>query len=361
MEVRYLELGGLCARNGWAVDVVTIGIDDSPPSEEVAGMSVHRLVFSSDYKRPNARLRRNPRIMWQFAMKVRRHLQDHTYEAVVFNIFPLLPQLVSSIPPDTVAVVDWCEHRSGGLWAAINLLISRSTRKHICVSDSLKHLLSKRYRLRDVESIPSGVFTRQFSVSPNKSGVLFFGRLSQHKRPAEAIEAVILARKQGFSGHLTVAGGGPLLPELKAKYAHLDFIRILGRVSDREKSQLFADHHLHVLPSVREGFPVSVAESMASGTPTITTNHMDNGTVSVLRQYRSGLVVEPGPDAIAKAIIRLTKNPEEWREYHRSCLEGSAELDWQHVYEKFVHHLGVPNTSEETLGDTVQKSLARTF
>ncbi|HMF76528.1 MAG TPA: glycosyltransferase family 4 protein [Bryobacteraceae bacterium] len=339
-EVRYLELGGLFVKNGWAVDVVTIGSRESDAKQQIDGMTVHRLIRSSTYRRPDARLRRDPKIMWSFALEVKRHLRKHHYNAVLFNIWPLLPQLISRVPRNTVAVVDWCEHRSGVAWATANTLISRSTRKHICVSEGLKRLLSKRYRIRDIESIPSGIFTGQYSVSANKSGLLFFGRLSHHKRPEEAISATILAREHGFREHLTVAGGGPLLDELKSKYGHLDFIRILGRVSDEEKLNLFASHRLHILPSVREGFPRTVAESMASGTPTITTNHADNGTVGVVQQYRAGVVVEPGAGQIADAVLQLTNNTEEWHGYHRSGLDGSAELDWQRVYDKFIHHLG---------------------
>ncbi len=338
-EVRYLELGGLFVQNGWTVDVLTIGFDESPEREVVNGMTVQRLVRTDSYKRPDAKMRRDPGAIMKFAFAVRNHLSAHHYDAVVYNIWPLLPQVLCGNPKGSVSVVDWCEHRSGMFWKAMNILQARSMNKHISVSESLKDVLRSQYSIKDIECIPSGIFTKDYYCPAEKSGVLFFGRLSLHKRPEEAIQAMMLARDAGYKEHLTVAGGGPLLGELKAKYGHLEYIKILGRVSDEEKISLLATHKLHVLPSIREGFPRTVAEAMASGTPTITTNHPDNGTVGVVNQYSAGIVVEPGPEAVAAGILRLVNSPEELNFYKESGLRRSPELDWQQVYEKLVTHL----------------------
>lgn len=349
-EVRYLELGGLFARNGWIVEVVTIGFDASPAFEIIDGIAVHRLVHTDKYKRPGAKLRRDPGAIWRFSFKVRKHLRENRYDAVIFNLWPLLPQVVCTIPKpwasDTVTLIDWCEHRSGRFWNAMNHLQSRSTPKHISVSEGLKTLLCSRYGIKDIECIPSGIFVKDYHAGDFKSGVLFFGRLSAHKRPEEAIQAVMLAHDRGFKEHLTVAGGGPQLEELKTKYGHLDYVRILGRVSDAEKLALFSSHRIHLLPSIREGFPRTVAESMASGTPTITSNHPDNGTVDVVRQYSAGVVVDPGPEAMAQAILRLSSDTAELDGYRQAGLNQCAELDWQRVYEKFLGHLQKQTSGE---------------
>ena len=353
-EVRYLELGGLFVRNGWSVDVVTIGFDTSPAEEKIQGMHVRRLLFTDGYRRPDAKLRRDPVAICKFAFQVRKHLRENRYDVVMFNLWPLLPQMIHGIPKawakDTVTLVDWCEHRSGSFWNAMNTLQSRSTPKHISVSEGLKRLLATRYGIGDIECIPSGIFVREYRVDEHKAGVLFFGRLSHHKRPEEAIQAMIIAHEKGYGEHLTVAGGGPQLDELREKYSHLDYVRILGRVSDAQKLDLFAKHRIHVLPSIREGFPRTVAESMASGTPTITTDHQDNGTVGVVRQYSVGMVVAPGAKSVAEAILHLANSPEEWQRYHQAGLDHSAELDWQRVYEKFIKHLFQQPTVDQTSG-----------
>lgn len=340
-EIRYLELGGVFAANGWKVEVVTIGIDPALPDiEDIAGLSVHRLVCEDAYKRPNSRMRRNPATILKFAWKVRNRLRTHRYDVVIFNLFPLLPQIFAAVPRGTVALVDWCEHRSNGFWPGLNRLLSRSTDKHISVSEGVKTILTERYGIDDIACIPSGIFAQNYKSHPNKRGVLFFGRLSAHKRPEEAIRAVILARERGFTEHLTLAGGGPLADELKGRYGHLEFVRIVGRVSDEEKLKLLGEHRLYLLPSVREGFPRTVAEAMASGTPTITTNHPDNGTVDVVRQYGCGVVVEPGPESIAQAICSLTEDSAQWLRFSELGLSNSGALDWQCVYDKLIEHIG---------------------
>jgi hypothetical protein len=142
-EIRYMELGGIFVGNGWQVHVATIGIDrDTPKVEEVQGISVRRLLRDHNYKRPNSTLRRNPVAILKFAWKVRRYLHANRYDLVIFNLWPVLPQIVADIPAHTVALVDWCEHRNNGLWPRLNQLLSRSTGKHICVSEGLRRILS---------------------------------------------------------------------------------------------------------------------------------------------------------------------------------------------------------------------------
>ncbi len=361
MEVRYLDLGRVFIENDWQVDVVTIGSDSNlPERESIDGISVQRLVRTDSYKRPNSKLRRSPTAILEFSWKVRAHLKKNHYDVVIFNIWPLLPQLFAAIPAGTVAMVDWCEHRSTGLWPVLNRILSRATTKHISVSDHVKSTLMESYGIRDIACIPSGLFLRNFHSSSAKSGVLFFGRLAAHKRPEEAIRAVIRARELGFTEHLTVAGDGPEAADLRERYGHLDFIRIIGRVSNEAKYKLFAEHRIHLLPSIREGFPITVAEAMASGMPTITTKHPDNGTVAVVRQYRCGLVVEPGPESIAQAICRLAADGIEWRALSEQGLAGSAELDWEKVFRKLLTHAGLvslPDAEFELIGSRPFASL----
>ena len=254
-EVRFQELAGLFAQHGWDVEVLTIASKPGLAAEEDIGrVRVRRLITDHRYQRPLPGLRRNPLTIARFAWAVRRHLQAAPCDVAVFNQWPLLPQMIA---PRTLplTVNDWCEHRSGWLWKAINSLLARSTDKHICVSEGLRQLLEERYRLGNAEAVPSGIFRDIYRPAAEKTGILFFGRLSEHKHPEDAVKAVIRARERGLQDHLTIAGGGPLLETLTARYGHLPFVRILGRVSDEQKLELFSTHRIYVLPSEREGFP----------------------------------------------------------------------------------------------------------
>jgi glycosyltransferase involved in cell wall biosynthesis len=65
-----------------------------------------------------------------------------------------------------------------------------------------------------------------------------------------------------------------------------------------------------VLSSRCEGFGDVIVESMAVGTPVITTD-CPYGPGEIVRDDREGLLVPPGdPDALARAIVRLAQDGE---------------------------------------------------
>jgi len=60
-----------------------------------------------------------------------------------------------------------------------------------------------------------------------------------------------------------------------------------------------------VLPSIREGFSITVVEANAAGLPVITTSHPDNAARDLIRHGVNGLLVEPTAEDIAEAILKV--------------------------------------------------------
>ena len=115
-----------------------------------------------------------------------------------------------------------------------------------------------------------------------------------------------------------IAGAGDLDSELRARVtaAHIDYrVRFLGNLSQDEIAAWLATADMAVVPSVRDdsgnvdGLPNIVLETMASGTPLITTPA--GGIASVVEHGRTGLVVpERSAAALAEAILTLARDPE---------------------------------------------------
>ncbi len=110
--------------------------------------------------------------------------------------------------------------------------------------------------------------------------VLFLGRIQNLKGIEELIDAIILLKKYrqlnkfNFSivGHENKTGYIKRLKEkLKKCNVPLDNISFLGRVTGKDKFELYANHDVYTLPSYTEGCPNSLLEALASGLFCITT------------------------------------------------------------------------------------------
>ena len=124
--------------------------------------------------------------------------------------------------------------------------------------------------------------------------LVFAGRLALPKSLEVGIEA---ARRAGVA--LAIAGDGPERERLEA----LGHARFLGPLPREQVLELFRAGDASLLSSSWENFPHSVVESLAAGTPVISTRV--GGVPEVVHDGENGLLVEPNDaDALADAIRR---------------------------------------------------------
>ena len=336
-EVRYRELSRHLVAAGHTVEVLTIATEkDSPVSEVYEGVTIRRLTSSLSYRRPNRLFAREPlTIMW-FSILVFLYFFRHTQDCVIFNQWPLLPQLMCGHMCRGVTLVDWCEHRSGALYRIAFSLVSKSTNRHIAVSAALRALLIAKYGIRSILTVPSGIECSLYKSHAVKEGMLFLGRLAAHKHPELVLAAVKLVQQSGLRMSLTIAGDGPLRALVDSQAHGLPYVHVVGAISEEEKRRLFGSAWLHLLPSEREGFPRTVAEAMACGTPTLTVSSPDNGGKDVVVAFNSGIVSEPNPQSLAEAIIALARDTATWQELSNCGLRASRNLDWGQVSQELI-------------------------
>ena len=137
--------------------------------------------------------------------------------------------------------------------------------------------------------------------------LLYIGRVVRDKGLYEALEGLKAAQARGVRANLVIAGSGPEEQSLKRfaeKQGLCGTVAFAGPVFGEGKLQLLAAADVFLLPSYREGLPYALLESMAAGTPVITTRV--GGIPDVVIDGVNGLFV-PRRDAlsIARAIITL--------------------------------------------------------
>lgn len=151
-----------------------------------------------------------------------------------------------------------------------------------------------------------GNFVSDFAEAPaTKQGyALYLGRLSAEK----GLITLLTAARSVPELPLTIAGAGPLEADLRRAIGEpgLDHIDLVGHVAGETKRRLIAEALCTVVPSEwYENFPLSVAESMALGTPVIVSRI--GGLPDLVEHGHTGLLFPPGDTvALAECLRRMS-------------------------------------------------------
>lgn len=151
---------------------------------------------------------------------------------------------------------------------------------------------------------------RQLGVDPDTFVIGYHGRLAPEKRVhvlIEALAALKAAERTPFSAVLV--GEGWKRRELEALVAARGLsgtVRFTGWQADPSAAVRAFD--CAVLPSLAEGFPLGLMESMASGSVCIA--HPMSSTATLLRSGENGYLVDlQDPAVLAEALSRVLSSP----------------------------------------------------
>ena len=168
-------------------------------------------------------------------------------------------------------------------------------------------------------------------------------RLVPHKRVEHAMEAVAALRHRHPGLHLTVMGSGWWEPQLLERRAELgldDSVSFLGHVSNRTKFEVLSEAWVHLLPSVKEGWGLSIVEAAHVGVPSIA--YADAGGVreSILDGV-TGLLATDLPDLIAR-VDQLLADGDLRRDLGDKARVRSEQFTWDATAASVASVLGFP-------------------
>jgi colanic acid/amylovoran biosynthesis glycosyltransferase len=143
------------------------------------------------------------------------------------------------------------------------------------------------------------------------------GRLIEKKGVGTTLRAFARFKQQFPHAKLTVAGEGPLHPELESLAHELevsDSVTFTGFLGQTQLREQFYSAHLFVHPSEtggdgnQEGVPNAMLEAMATGLPVFATNH--GGIPEAIESGINGVLVEERDDEVlARALINAVREP----------------------------------------------------
>jgi glycosyltransferase involved in cell wall biosynthesis len=155
------------------------------------------------------------------------------------------------------------------------------------------------------------VLERRFPKLAGKSWLLYMSRLHAKKGLPELIRVWKGVASGLADWHLVVAGpdldgSGRDIEALSLKLGLHERLTFTGMLQGDEKASALAHSEAMVLPTHSENFGLVVAESLAHGTPVITTRA---APWAELESHRCGWWIETGEEALRQAIARALALP----------------------------------------------------
>jgi glycosyltransferase involved in cell wall biosynthesis len=194
---------------------------------------------------------------------------------------------------------------SSVFWSKI---LYENAEKLICVSQEIEEKIKQNFDLKNTITIHNSfdisTIELKNKVSNSEKYILFFGRFDEKAKNFSLMLEAFLMSKIFLNGyHLRLMGDGADLLFIQKKIEILQlqsFVKILPFKSDPFEELQFAK--FTILTSHYEGFPLSIIESLAIGTPVIAVD-CHSGPREVIKHGYNGLLIENNnPQAFAEAM-----------------------------------------------------------
>ena len=213
--------------------------------------------------------------------------------AIFKKLYPQVPIVVSYL------------HLESGMNHLINRLVVNSFDRIICISQNTKSEIVKTlgYPANKISVAYPGVDER-FKPGPRRAGftIVFVGGLKARKNPEFLLK--VMAKINLPKVQLIFVGDGPLKKKLVGPQ-----VQVTGYVAEADKLSWYHRADVVVLPSLKEGFGMTLTEAGACGLPVIGNNH--SSIREIIQDGRTGFLAKTNDvnDWAAK-LIQLIKSPQ---------------------------------------------------
>jgi glycosyltransferase involved in cell wall biosynthesis len=159
--------------------------------------------------------------------------------------------------------------------------------------------------------------------------IAVLGRLVPHKRVELILEAAVGLRRVLPDLQVEIAGDGYWHDVLQARITELGLdgvAHLHGRVTEQEKADLLARAWLHAVPSLKEGWGLSVVEAGTHGTPSVAFQHAGGLAESIVDGVTGDLVEEL--DGFEGALLDLLTDPDRRARLGEGARKQASRFTW---------------------------------
>lgn len=208
-----------------------------------------------------------------------------------------------------------------------------------------KHLHAKRLEYVPGVGIDTGKFRKNQDSRQDKRRELGFAdgdfliltvaEMTQNKNHITILKALSLLREEPEFAHMhyLICGRGEVWEELADSARILcidDHVHFLGYRTD--VPELYCCSDLFAFMPFREGLSVALMEAMSCGMPVVCSQI--RGNTDLIDDGISGVFAENTPQAVAKAILELYRDPERRAALGRGAAEKVLEFDDRNVHKR---------------------------
>jgi len=186
------------------------------------------------------------------------------------------------------------------------------------------------------KKIKNNMFKKKYNIK-EKHLVLFFGRLNPTKGPEKlALAAIEISKKRKDIAFLWVGPDEGKLEELiRLIKGHKNMYYIPPLRDKREIAEMYQAADLYVLPSYREGLPLTLFEAMASHLPIVASPV--NGVPYEMKSPDNGLFADYGNIAgLKESILKLIDDKKLVKKISLANYKKSQNYHWDIISERYI-------------------------
>jgi glycosyltransferase involved in cell wall biosynthesis len=291
---------------------------------------------------------RNISDVLKYSLKLRKLLQKEKFDLIDCTSFPYFPAFVCKeycVRNRIPLIITWHEvwrnywfrklKVLGVIGRIIESWVSTLSKNNIVVSKktgkSLERLNKNKKGIFGINNWVDFNEIKKTKPSKLKSDVIFAGRHLKHKNIDILIKSLKLVKKMFPNVKLIIIGNGPETRRIKLLTRKLglqknvtffDFFKKHSNVIALLKSS-----KIFVLPSILEGFGISIIEANACGLPCITVKSKRNSAMNLINNNETGFIIKLNKNDIAKTIIYLLGNENKRKKLSEKCFRFSKQFD----------------------------------
>ncbi|MCX6135474.1 MAG: glycosyltransferase [Ignavibacteriales bacterium] len=230
--------------------------------------------------------------------------------------------------------------RKGRVFRSVGRFILDRAARIVVVSDRLKKdLMSIGIDDRQLTVIYNGVDGRIFSKTSkadHTKGILWVGRMSVEKNLPTLMRAFAQVVRQMPDATLTLVGDGDRRNDVEKLIGELGItsnVRLVGMKTQAEVAEYMKACDVFTLPSLSEGFPLTVIEAMSIGRPVVVA--AVGALPDLVRHGSNGYLIDPRDDGqLTAALVSVLADPGKQRQVGEAAAVSVGELSWDRIAEK---------------------------